>query len=76
MKVEDALTELRVWRDEFAESHAYDVRAMGEALRALDCTGERRVVHGEPRRPTAAATSAQARQPAGPAIPIADSLSG
>jgi hypothetical protein len=47
----DVLAELRAWRDEFAKSHGYDVHAMAAVLRALDNAGERKVVHGEPRRP-------------------------
>ena len=49
----DILAELRAWRDEFARSHGYDLRAMVEALRELDSAAGARVVRGEPRRPEA-----------------------
>lgn len=47
----DILAELRAWRDEFARSHGYDLRAMVSALRALDETAGERVARGEPRWP-------------------------
>lgn len=47
----DILKELRAWRDEFARSHGYDLRAMASALRELDEAAGARVVRGEPRRP-------------------------
>ena len=47
----DILVELRAWRDEFAQAHAYDLGAMGAALRELDAAAGARVVRGEPRRP-------------------------
>ena len=53
MRDADILTELRAWRDEFARSHDYDLRAMAAALRALDETAGARIVRGEPRRPAA-----------------------
>ena len=49
----DILTELRAWRDEFARSHGYDVRAMATALRDLDTRANARVVRSEPRQPAA-----------------------
>ena len=49
----DILAELRAWRDEFARSHGYDLKAMAAALRKLDCAAGERVVGGEPRRPDA-----------------------
>ena len=67
MSNEDVLAELRAWRDEFARSHGYDVHAMAAALRALDSAGERKVVHGEPRRPVTAKMPNQAQQPTGAA---------
>jgi hypothetical protein len=45
------LAELRAWRDEFARSHGYDLRAMVATLRALDDVAGAPVVCGEPRRP-------------------------
>lgn len=49
----DILIELRAWRDEFARSYGYDLRAMAEALRKMDESAGPRVVRGEPRRPAA-----------------------
>lgn len=75
----DVLAELRAWRDEFARSHGYDVHAMAAALRALDSGGERKVVHGEPRRPVTTRTPNQPQQPIGSATsvpPDAKSLDG
>jgi hypothetical protein len=46
----DIVAQLRAWRDEFAKSHGYDIHAMAAAVRAFDC-GQRKIVHGEPRRP-------------------------
>jgi hypothetical protein len=65
MRTGDMLAELRAWRDEFARSHAYDLHAMAEALRALDCAGERTVVRGEPRHPVAVSTPNRSKQPTG-----------
>lgn len=53
MRDADILTALRAWRDEFARSHDFDLRAMAAALRALDETVGARLVRGEPRRPAA-----------------------
>lgn len=53
MRDADILTELRAWRDEFARSHGYDLRAMAASLRALDESTGARVLRGEPRRPAA-----------------------
>ncbi len=50
----DILAELRAWRDEFARSHGYDLRAMAAALREMDTVAGTRVVRGVPRRPAAA----------------------
>jgi hypothetical protein len=47
------LAELRAWRDEFARSHGYDLKAMAAALREMDAGAGTRVVRGEPRRPSA-----------------------
>jgi hypothetical protein len=69
----DVLLELRAWRDEFARSHGYDIHAMAAALRELDSAGERKVVHGEPRRPVAPRTPNQALQPTGAAISVSES---
>ena len=55
MRGGDVLAELRAWRDEFARSHGYDLRAMVAALREMDAAAGARVVRGEPRRPTAMA---------------------
>jgi hypothetical protein len=52
MKDADILAELRAWRDEFARSHGYDLKAMAASLRQMDATAGARVVRGEPRRPT------------------------
>jgi hypothetical protein len=67
----DILVELRAWRDEFARSHGYDLRAMGAALRAMDVAAGGQVVRGEPRRPIAerpggANPPHQATQPTAP----------
>jgi hypothetical protein len=51
MKDRDILAELRAWRDEFARSHGYDLRAIVAALREADEKLGARVVRGEPRRP-------------------------
>jgi hypothetical protein len=69
----DALVELRAWRDEFARSHGYDLRAMAAALRELDGAAGREVVRGEPRRPEPAKredarTPTPALQPSGAAV--------
>lgn len=56
MKDGDVLVELRAWRDEFARSHGYDLRAMAAALRALDAAAGARVVRGEPRCPSTVPT--------------------
>jgi hypothetical protein len=53
MRGADILAELRAWRDEFARSHGYDLKAMVAALREMDAAAGVRVVRGEPRRPTA-----------------------
>ncbi len=55
----DVLAELRAWRDEFARSHGYDLHAMAAMLRELDKAGERKIVHGEPRRPAQATAQKQ-----------------
>jgi hypothetical protein len=68
----DTLVELRAWRDEFARSHAYDVHAMAEALRALDIASGRQVIQGEPRRPVPVKTLRQSLLPTGPVIPVSD----
>jgi hypothetical protein len=47
----DILAELRAWRDEFARSHGYDLRAMVAALQEMDAAAGARVVRGEPRPP-------------------------
>jgi hypothetical protein len=65
----ETLTLLRAWRDEFARSHAYDVHAMAEALRALDSASDRKVVRGEPRRPVAVRTP-NPSLPTGAASPV------
>jgi hypothetical protein len=70
MRTGDMLAELRAWRDEFARSHAYDVHAMAEALRALDSASKRKVIHGEPRRPVAVRAPNQSLQPSGAAPPV------
>jgi hypothetical protein len=49
----DILAELRAWRDEFARTHGYDLKAMAASLRSLDEAAGARVVRGEPRRPEA-----------------------
>ncbi len=51
MSDRDILAELRAWRDEFARSHGYDLRAMVAALCELDKAASGKVIHGEPRRP-------------------------
>ncbi len=53
MKSGDVLAELRAWRDEFARSHGYDLRAMVAVLREMDAAAGARVVRGEPRPPVA-----------------------
>jgi len=53
MSNSDLLAELRAWRDEFARSHGYDLRAMAAALRERDAAAGARVVRGEPRPPRA-----------------------
>jgi hypothetical protein len=66
----DVLLELRAWRDEFARLHGYDVHAMAAALRALDSASDRKVVHGEPRRPVTASPPSQALLPTDDAISV------
>ena len=53
MKDGDILAELRAWRDEFARSLGYDLRAMAAVLREMDAAAGARVVRGEPRPPVA-----------------------
>lgn len=53
MDDKDVLIELRAWRDEFARSHGYDLKAMAAVLRDLDKLAGARIVQGEPRRPEA-----------------------
>ena len=55
----DILSELRAWRNEFARSHGYDIRAMSATLSELDNAGERKVVRGNPRQPAPATTPNQ-----------------
>ena len=55
MKGRDVLAELRAWRDEFARSHGYDLRAMAAVLRERDAAAGPRIVRGEPRRPVVGA---------------------
>jgi hypothetical protein len=54
VKERSILAELRAWRDNLAREHEYDLSAMAAKLRELDAAAGTRVVHGEPRRPTAA----------------------
>jgi len=58
----DILSELRAWRNEFARSHGYDIRAMSATLSELDNAGERKVVRGNPRQPAPATTPNQSLQ--------------
>ena len=51
MNSRDVLADLRAWRDEFARSHGYDLRAMVAVLREMDAAAGARVVRGEPRPP-------------------------
>ncbi len=51
MRGKDVLSELRAWRDEFARSHDYDLRAMAAVLREMDAAAGPLVVRGQPRRP-------------------------
>ena len=55
----DILLELRAWRNEFARSHGYDIRAMSATLSQLDNACERKVVRGNPRQPAPATTPNQ-----------------
>ena len=66
----DVLAEIRSWRDEFARSHGFDVHAIAAVLRALDTSGERKVIHGEPRRPVTVIAPQQTTQPPGIAISV------
>ena len=59
----DILLELRAWRNEFARSHGYDIRAMSATLSQLDNACERKVVRGNPRQPAPATTPNQSLQP-------------
>ena len=43
MRGRDVLAELRAWRDEFARSHGYDLRAMVAVLREMDAAAGARV---------------------------------
>ena len=52
MTLEESLVALRAWRDEFAESHGYDLEAMGAALEKMNLAAGRTVVRGEPRPPS------------------------
>ena len=58
----DILLELRAWRNEFARSHGYDIRAMSATLSQLDNACERKVVRGNPRQPAPATTPNQSVQ--------------
>ena len=51
MKDRDILAELRAWRDEFARSHGYDLKAIAATLSKLDRASKGGVVRGTPRRP-------------------------
>ena len=66
----DSLMELRAWRDEFARAHGYDVHAMAAALRALDISAGREVIHGKPRQPLVTQILNQTLPPTKPAILI------
>jgi hypothetical protein len=46
MNEKDTLAELRVWRDEFARSHGYDLAAMATTIREMDRTAGARIVRG------------------------------
>lgn len=59
----DILSELRAWRNEFARSHGYDIRAMSATLSELDNAGERKVIRGNPRQPAPATMPNQSVQP-------------
>ena len=63
MSNEDILSELRAWRNEFARSHGYDIRAMSATLSQLDNACELKVVRGNPRQPAPATTPNQSLQP-------------
>jgi hypothetical protein len=52
MKDVDLLTELRNFRDEFARSHHYNLKAIAAAVRTTDDSVRDRLVQGQPRRPT------------------------
>ena len=62
MKSGDVLAELRAWRDKFARSYGYDLRAMVAVLREMDAAAGARVVRGEPRRP-GGGTTGEPNQP-------------
>jgi hypothetical protein len=66
----DILSELRAWRNEFARSHGYDIRAMSATLSELHNTGERKVVLGNPRQPASATTPNQSVQPTKASISV------
>ena len=70
MSNEDVLVELRAWRDEFARSHGYSLRAMAAALRDHDIAAGQKLVRGEPRRPDTVRMTNQALQPTGSPIPV------
>jgi len=74
----DILTELRAWRDEFARSHGYDLKAMAATLCELDRAAGGRVVRGLPRRPETVlplepSTPNQTLQPTGHANEVRNS---
>lgn len=74
MNNDDLLRQIRATRDEFAEAHGYDVRAMVAFLRELDAAGDRQVVRLAP-RPVARPGSA-ARPNQEPAVQPASSVPG
>ena len=53
MNDNNVLIVLGAWRDEFARSHRYDVKAMAAVLRDLDKLAGARIMQGEQRRPEA-----------------------
>ena len=66
----DVLVEVRAWRDEFARSHGYSLRAMAAALHDLDIAAGQKLVRGEPRRPVTARMPNQPLQPTGAALSV------
>lgn len=62
MSERDDLADLRVWRDEFAQKHGYDLTKMVAALSEMDRAAGDRVISGVPRTPISAEIASSNRK--------------